>query len=204
MHERRWSACSCSRKEDGCLYVVGGYDESSGGALATCERYDPRAGQWMKIASMGQKRCGAAGAVLDDGNIYIVGGINEKMAQLATSECYNPRADRWDPLPPMKYPRNFFGVAPFENGRLLYAIGGADFIEIYDPRSFTWSISEVQLGRKRNRHAVVWCDWTWESLSDCEIPEKEGSGDEEASVEIGDKSEDRSSQTDNSDMSIQF
>lgn len=88
MHERRWSACCCSRAEDGCIYVVGGYDESNGGALASCERFDPRSGQWTQIATMGQKRCGAALAVLEDGNLYVVGGTNEKMAQLATCEWY--------------------------------------------------------------------------------------------------------------------
>lgn len=86
MNEKRWSACSCCRLEDGCLYVVGGYNDLNGGALNICERFDPRNGKWTKIASMGQKRCGAAIAVLQDGNIYVVGGTNEKMAPLATSE----------------------------------------------------------------------------------------------------------------------
>lgn len=103
----------------------------------------------------------------------------------------------------MKYARNFFGVAPFDNGRFLYAVGGADFVEIYDPRTYTWSVSDVQLGRKRSRHAVVWCDWTWESWRD-EIPERESSKDDESSVEIGDEAEKRVSQNDDSEMSIQL
>lgn len=117
---------------------------------------------------------------------------------------YNPQADRWETLPSMKYPRNFFGVAPFDNGRFLYAVGGADFVEIYDPRTYTWTISEVQMGRKRSRHGVVWCDWTWNPLSECEFPEKEWPKVEESSVDIRDKTEDLVSQTDHSEMSMQL
>jgi hypothetical protein len=121
---------------------------------------------------------------------------------------YNPRTDEWEPLPSMKYARNFFGVAPFDSGRSLYAIGGADLIEIFNPRSSTWTVSTIQMNRKRNRHAVVWCDWTWDSPETCDIPEKDSSSNLlETSTESGgdfSKTEDRVSDSDTSDVSIQF
>ena len=132
---------------DGILYVFGGF----GGVntlqfLQTVETYDPRTDAWSSKAPMPTSRCCMA-AVAVDRTLYVVGGFSTSV--LNTLEVYNPEANTWGAKIPMPTPRLYLNASVL--GGLLYAVGGAltvprsfphgmvSTVEVYDPKSNTWS-----------------------------------------------------------------
>ena len=75
----------------GNIYVTGGCGQE-GSSLNTAYVYDPQAGAWTQLASMGTARRGHTSAVLG-GKLYVFGGIDED--RLSTSEVYDPASDSW-------------------------------------------------------------------------------------------------------------
>jgi N-acetylneuraminic acid mutarotase len=134
---------------DGRLYVIGGEtgNPSPGESIFQDRVYllDEQTGDWVARASMPTARSGGGVGVID-GKIYVAGGRPPRGHDLAV---YDPRADAWTVLPDVPTQRNHLAVAAID-GR-LYVAGGrfgggvgsemTDVLEIYDPRSNTWSTS---------------------------------------------------------------
>src|SRR5215217_6167213 len=90
------------------------------------------------------------GAAVIDGKIYVVGGRPPRGADLAV---YDPAADSWTVLPDMPTQRNHLAVGAIDG--MLYVAGGrfgggvgsqmTDVLEIYNPRTNTWSSGAAML-----------------------------------------------------------
>jgi uncharacterized protein (TIGR03437 family) len=128
----------------GKLYVIGGQsDDGNSSFVNTVYEYDPSTNSWRARAPLPLARGGGAAAVLD-GRIYVAGGRPPRGADFAV---YDPQADLWTTLPDLPTQRNHLAVVA-ASGK-IYVIGGrfgAGFnseltgvVEIYDPRTNTWS-----------------------------------------------------------------
>lgn len=101
----------------------------------------PRENTWVSKAPMPTARTALLAVV--DGKIYAIGGNDS-----GTNEMYDPATDTWTTKAPMPTPRNFFGMAVYENK--IYCIGGTRYSgtglnyvryttnEVYDPSTDTW------------------------------------------------------------------
>ena len=140
------------------LYVLGGISNKQDRTLYGCERYDPKRGQWLKMANMRVGRAHAAAAVLS-GQLYVAGGEGGKGGWERSVERYDPKVDNWRAVAPMSTDRSYFSLTAFE-GR-LWAIGGrgGNFrdlsrVESYDPLTDTWR-EEAPLKERRRYHAAI-------------------------------------------------
>jgi N-acetylneuraminic acid mutarotase len=132
---------------DGRLYLIGGEAGNPTPAESVFQSgvymLDEQAGQWVPRAPMPTARSGGGAAVID-GKIYVAGGRPPRGADFAV---YDPRADQWTVLPDVPTQRNHLAVAAID-GR-IYVAGGrfgggvgselTDVLEIYDPRTNTWT-----------------------------------------------------------------
>jgi N-acetylneuraminic acid mutarotase len=99
--------------------------------------------QWRARAPMPTQRSAGAAAPID-GKIYVAGGRPPRGADFAV---YDPAADQWQTLPNLPTQRNHLAAVAI-NGK-LYVVGGrfeggfqsqgSDSVEIYDPRTNTWT-----------------------------------------------------------------
>lgn len=88
---------------DGRLYAVGGgchADDGSVIALSDVERFDPLTNGWVKVASLRQPRM-AAGCVVSNGRLVVLGGQDSAKTPLSSVEMYDPKLDVWTTGPEM-------------------------------------------------------------------------------------------------------
>lgn len=132
---------------DGKLYLFGGL----GPAAGKVQIYDPQRRRWGRGADI-PFATGSASTALIDGKVYLAGGIvGEHTTRRAA--VYDPKANSWRTIAPMPAGRNHTAAAT--DGRRLYVVGGRgpgsgdanmtangfDTLQVYDPRSNTWSSS---------------------------------------------------------------
>ena len=146
------AASSCP---DGCLMVVGGYDERGmfKGLLAACDVYNPIRACWGRAAPLRCARWGHGCALLQ-GSIYAVGGVSwidaqrQPVAQAnsieanATRACevYCPQKTDWQSCSSLNIPRSGSRVAALGNRYLAAVAGSSDInspslqktVEIFD------------------------------------------------------------------------
>jgi N-acetylneuraminic acid mutarotase len=128
---------------DGTVIVAGG---DPGGTtdgdpmLASAELYDPTSGTWTATASMNGPRVESAFALLDDGNVLVVGGFDVPGTGrlLASAEQFDPNTRSW-------IAAGSVGIASFDltatrltNGQVLVTgglvpDGVTSSAELYDP-----------------------------------------------------------------------
>lgn len=124
---------------DGTVYVAGG---TPGGS--ELEAYNVGRDSWTRRASMPTPRNHVAGAAIGR-LLYAVGGRPPNT--LAVLEAYDPAADRWAAREPMPTGRSGHAAAVVRG--CLYVFGGEGNpqrpdgvfpeVEVYDPRSDSWS-----------------------------------------------------------------
>lgn len=148
---------------DGLIYAMGGFEgpprTPNGGIssprLRSAERFDPRANQWTRLASMRERRSDAS-ATNFQGLIYICGGFNGSEC-LDSAEIYNPETDQWTLIPPMASRRSGLGIITY-NGA-IYAAGGFDgvsrvsTVEKYSVSDRTWT-SVPEMYNARSNFAI--------------------------------------------------
>lgn len=128
----------------GKLYIIGGQSDSGNASFVnTTYEYDPAANSWRTRATMPAARGGGAADSID-GKIYVAGSRPPRGADFAV---FDPAANTWTALPDMPTQRNHLAAVAFEGK--LYVIGGrfeagftspvTDAVEIYDPRTNTWT-----------------------------------------------------------------
>ena len=97
---------------DGRVLIVGGQtSETRGGrvqlvaagvatvASSSAEVFDPQAGMWQPIASLGTPRTGHSATLLPGGQLLVVGGYAPNgTTPLGTAERYDVAANAWSPL----------------------------------------------------------------------------------------------------------
>lgn len=157
----------------GRVYAIGGDDEQTG----SVERFDPSRGDWEILAPLKQPRDSAAGAVLADGKVYVVGGsfmTEEAEYFLKGVEVYDPEANKWAQPGAIHYARHSLFAAAV--GEKFYAIGGDSTVysspappviggwgdgpglaitEAYDPKTNTSAVMRSLNVRRRSAAAVA-------------------------------------------------
>jgi large repetitive protein len=141
---------------DGRIYVVGAL---TGGwpaepPLPEVHVYDPAADRWSTGPTIPEdRRRGAAGAVVHDGEIYVVAGIQNGHTDghVAWLDAFDPRTGEWRRLPDAPRARDHFHAAVIDGklsaagGRLSSAVPGEGFthtipeVDVYDLRAGSWS-----------------------------------------------------------------
>ena len=83
--------------------------------VVSAEVYDPAIGRFMPTGALLTARHKHAAALLQGGNVLIVGGTtgNNDSTLLTSTELYDPQSGAFRPGPPLLSPRDKFGaVAP--------------------------------------------------------------------------------------------
>jgi hypothetical protein len=76
---------------DGRVLIAGGTSSHSGDtSLAAAELYDPLTGRFSPTGSMAVGRHSHAAAVMQDGQVLIIGGMGDNGKLLASAEVYQP------------------------------------------------------------------------------------------------------------------
>lgn len=140
----------------GKVYAFGGLDENSMASAQSYE-YDPARNLWTAKTPMpGGPRYLAAAAALN-GEIYVVGGWDER----AAVEIYDPATDRWRAGPPLQQGRHSLGLTAGPDG-YLYAVGGAisssgeGSVERYTPTTGLWETLSALNDQARLGTAAVY------------------------------------------------
>jgi len=171
----RRAGCSAALLPDGCLLVVGGYDERGivEGLLPTCEVFDPVAQRWsIDAAELSQPRWGHGCAPLR-GLIFTVGGCSLRpgaqpreafMETLRSCEVYDPASGKWTPAADLNVARAGARVVGL-NDRYMAVVGGCDdvfgraellpTVELFDADAGNWSILDMQLSTPRTTAAAA-------------------------------------------------
>ncbi|XP_036045000.1 kelch-like protein 36 isoform X1 [Onychomys torridus] len=141
-----------ARRSHHCVAVLGGFIFIAGGSFSRDNggdaasnllyRYDPRRKQWIKVASMNQRRVDFYLASIED-MLVAVGGRNENGA-LSSVETYNPKTNSWTYVAGL--PRFTYGHAGTIYKDFVYISGGHDYqigpyrknLLCYDHRTDVW------------------------------------------------------------------
>ena len=133
---------------EGKVYVVGAYSGTCCAdefGLRHVYVYDPETDAWRRDAPVpAARQRGAAGAVVYQDRIYVVGGLQGGHGTPATShpwlDVFDPATGAWTPLPDAPHARDHFHAVVLEGK--LYAVGGR---VSSDPSIFEATISEVDV-----------------------------------------------------------
>jgi hypothetical protein len=144
-------ACSSSQERgpnSRALANVTGYlQDSSTSALA--HLYEPSSGTWSATGSLAQPRSEHAEAILGDGRVILVGGVNETTALTvhSSAELFDPGANAgigaFGPAPSLTVARFQLTATALRTGEALIAGGAradgtrATNAELFDPVSNT-------------------------------------------------------------------
>jgi hypothetical protein len=145
---------------DGRVLVVGGFADPppTSNALRTAEIYDPARNRWMPVASMHASRARQTATLLENGNVLVVGGINEPAPAAASSsapksELYDPRSNTWVAISGGAA-RNGQTASRLPDGRVAVVGGFTEdgcpdpTTQLYDPRLGSWSVAaSMKIGR---------------------------------------------------------
>lgn len=137
---------------DGRVLVVGGIDQLDfpQTTLASTEIYTPSTGRWTAAAPMLSPRERHTATLLADGTVLVVGGLRQSSPTkqggfVDTAELYDPSTNRWSITGPQVIGvRQGHTATRLLDGRVLVVGGEAGLgpnpsVELYDPRTTTWS-----------------------------------------------------------------
>jgi len=127
------------------IYLVGGFERSSGSTVGTLERYDIRRNHWRRLRSL-PVGVNHPTATAYRGKLYVHGGYRARRSlgsATARLWVYDTRRNRWSRLPSSPSPRaaHALGVV----GGRLYAAGGANergslrTMDVYSFRRKRWA-----------------------------------------------------------------
>lgn len=141
---------------DDKIYVLGAFtggfpDETP---IPNVYIYDPEEDHWSEGPEIPEeRRRGAAGAVVHEGRIYLVGGIQNGHldGQVRWLDAFDPETGEWEQLPDAPRRRDHFQAAAV--GGKLYAVGGRRSsqatgetfeltipeVDVYDFETGTWT-----------------------------------------------------------------
>ncbi len=126
--------------KDGRVLITGGHKDRRDAITiySSTEIYDPAKGTFTAAADLTVRRHKHDALLMDDGQVLIVGGSDERDSQGAytTVEIYNPKANRNSRVGDMNASRyKLQGTTILlPDGRILIA-GGSTRAEIFDPRA---------------------------------------------------------------------
>ncbi|KAI9579394.1 hypothetical protein GQX74_004866, partial [Glossina fuscipes] len=117
------------------VFLVGGYDDTSGAGHRMCKVYDISKNKLVPIAYMNEARYYNPTISLN-GAVYSVGGYESKR----TAECYDPVTKRWNYIASMNYGRRNCGICTHND--LIYVVAGlsASSVENYNAATDLWHL----------------------------------------------------------------
>ncbi|MES2304699.1 MAG: kelch repeat-containing protein [Gemmatimonadota bacterium] len=138
---------------DGNLYLLGGLGRDAEGRV---QIYDPVRNRWRLGPSI-PFAAGSSSSAYINGRIYVAGGIVGKTTT-ANAAVLDIASGNWSTIKSMPRPRNH--AAGGTDGRRFYVFGGRgpgsgdsnavangfNDVQIYDPESGTWSVSDGSPG----------------------------------------------------------
>ena len=133
------------------LLTGGGTYSLSREVFASAELYDPSNGTFTPTGNMITARNKYAAALLPNGNVLITGGTNENGKRgLTQSEIYDPAKGTFRVTANLSSTRYKLhdALAVLPNGKVLVA-GGAQFVEVYDPSTDTFSTAAGSIDEAR-------------------------------------------------------
>lgn len=131
--------------KDGKVLITGGHQgrRSAIEIYSSTEIFNPSDGTFTAAASLTVKRHKHAAVLLDDGQVLIVGGSDERDAggKYTTAEMYDPKKNNFAKIGDMNLSRyKFQGTTILlPNGKILIA-GGANQAEIFDPKNSSFEL----------------------------------------------------------------
>ncbi len=140
--------------KDGRVLVTGGHKDrrSAITIYSSTEIYDPAQGTFMAAADLSVRRHKHDALLMDDGQVLIVGGSDERDSRGAytTVEIYSPKTNRTRRVGDMNASRyKLQGTTILlPDGRILIA-GGSTQAEIFDPRSNSFIVARGQFESAR-------------------------------------------------------
>jgi len=144
----------------GKVLVAGGLD-LNGVALQTAEIYDPSTGTVSSTGNLSAPngRGSHASITLQNGQVLLIGGIDNTGANLATAELYDPASGTFSATGSMAQARGKITAVLLANGKVLVAGGSGpngDLAggEIYDPVSALFTPTG-SLNQARERHTMT-------------------------------------------------
>jgi N-acetylneuraminic acid mutarotase len=152
--------------------MTGGYPGET--PLPEIHIYSPATNSWRTGATIPEgRRRGGAGAVLVDGKIYLVCGIQDghRGGHVPWLDVYDPTTDTWEVLPNAPRSRDHF-QAVAHDGK-IYALAGRTTVAATNP--FANTIGEVDVYDLTTN--------TWSTLADTLPTHRAGN----AAIEIGDE-----------------
>ncbi len=141
-----------------CIYVFGGADMKWNQSKC-CYAYDTKCKFWQKLSDI-PVACEFGSVVEYNGILYLVGGFKRSCM------CFNPLLNVWTRLSQCKHEHGDAPVLVWKDrllvcgGRSTEAQradgkpGGTSVIEEYEPRTDTWTVSQIELPRKLSSHFV--------------------------------------------------
>src|SRR5579883_2755742 len=133
------------------VLITGGTGEisvptgTSSAVLDSAEVYDPGSGHFLPVSPLTAHRDRHAAAVLKDGRVLIVGGVNTVLIPLivfpgpampwilSSSERFDPGRGRFTASAAMSTARDDPTATLLDDGRVLVVGGGSASAEIFDP-----------------------------------------------------------------------
>ncbi len=145
---------TASRLSDGRVLIVGG-DNASGGYLGEAEVFDPVAGTFSSVGSMGLGRSDHGAVILADGTVLITGG-RSGIGITNTTEIFNPATGTFANGPAMSVARAGHSATLFADGRVFIAGGDANgSAEILDPSAGSFSAVAANMVTARSFHSAA-------------------------------------------------
>src|SRR5258707_12420373 len=126
---KRWQAHSCrcqrelqhiTQRINGQVLVAGGINEAT---LASAELYNPATGTWSFTSSMNTPRYNDTTTSLPNGQVLVVGGVDNLGATLASAELYNPATGTWSLTSSMILARQLHTATLLKNAKVLIGEG---------------------------------------------------------------------------------
>ena len=145
---------TATRLSDGRVLIVGG-DNASGGYLGEAELFDPVAGTFSSVGSMGLGRSDHGAVKMADGTVLITGG-RSGIGTTNTTEIFNPATGTFANGPAMGVARAGHSATLFADGRIFLAGGDENgSAEIFDPSTGTFSAVGANLNSVRSKHSAA-------------------------------------------------
>jgi hypothetical protein len=122
----------------GLVLIAGGSakaDTEAHAELASAELFDPAQGGFIELPAMAEARALHAAAMLDDGAVLVMGGMDATASALRSVELFDPDARAWAPISPLNHSRLISAAAPLPGGSAVVAGGeNQSSSEVYRPR----------------------------------------------------------------------
>jgi N-acetylneuraminic acid mutarotase len=148
---------------DGRVLVAGGFGNGPNlDVLAAAELYDPRTGTWTATGSTVTPRVYHKAALLADGRVLLISGINSGPEGGPTvADLYDPRSGTWTTTRKMFSPGQGDSATLLPDGKVL-VVGGSSgtFAQLFDPRSGSWTRTGSMVTPRRYHTATLRSDGT--------------------------------------------